>query len=106
MDWSNKKQVVLLALATTSIVLCLLFFGRQVTADGAVGENRNPNFGQPAVKPPTAVHSTAGKFGDQSKDDYYQALKFNRPDLSDAELKAKTEHWWQIKHGDSAVSGG
>jgi hypothetical protein len=100
----ERKKIGVLAVGIVGAI-CLFFLGREVTHEGALGESHNPYYGHPLKVPGERGHPTPS-FGNMSEEQYYQGLKANRPDLSETELRAKADHWWKVRNGQAAVSGG
>ncbi|MDR3688698.1 MAG: hypothetical protein P4L46_04905 [Fimbriimonas sp.] len=99
----NKGTVIAIALGVVGVI-ALAALARE-TLSGPPGESRNPNYGHPS--PVAHGAGRAGASGaNLDKEQYYNNLKLNRPDLSEQELRDKTDHWWKVKHGDDKVAGG
>jgi hypothetical protein len=101
----DKRLVSSLALGGVAVV-GLLLLGHEVLTEGPPGESRNPNYGHPTKVKTGVSHLAGGDIRDMTEDNYYQALKINRPDLSESELRAKSDHWWKVKNGEAQVTGG
>lgn len=100
----DQKQIGALALGVLGVG-CLLALGREVMHEGSLGESRNPNYGHPS-KPAGARSHPAPGFGNMTEEQYYQGLKANRPDLTESQLREKADHWWKVRQGQAAVTGG
>lgn len=79
--------------------------GREVMSEGALGESHNPNYGHPTKKPAGKSRPAPG-FGNMTEEQYYEGLKANRPDLNEQQLREKADHWWKVRQGQAAVTGG
>ena len=101
----NKTTVGAIALGAV-VLMGLAAVGKEAMSSGPPGESRNQNFGHPTPVTHGVGRSASSGGANLSQEQYYNNLKLNRPDLSEAELRAKTDHWWKVKNGESSVSGG
>ena len=99
------RKTVLAGLLAAAGLIALAVAGRSALNDGGLGESRNPNFGHP-TKPAGTRHAPAVDFNHLTEEQYYEGLKAQRPDLSEAELRAKADHWWKVRNGEAGVAPG
>ena len=87
-----------LVIAGIAVAALLLIGGLSwmLVSVNANGEAKNPNVGHSTM--PELHTLTKSSSHDLDSDSYRKMLKLHRPDLSDAELDAKVEHWREVNH--------
>jgi hypothetical protein len=90
----NIPAPVVIGILVCALVVALGFGWSKINDNG---ERPNPNVGHPTKGASRGLSMAEAR--NETKEQYYKILKDNRPDLSEAELQAKTDNWWRIKSG-------